>query len=159
MRDIFDARPLGRESRAPRGGFTLVEVLMVILIISMLIALLMNAVQAARLSAVKASIKIDVNELVTALEAFKAKYGAYPPDRNWTDDEYRTFLRRALPRYNPQAGIDVTIAQLKLLDEAESLVFWLGGRWDGAHMTGFPADPNPKPDLFVAGGQRTTPFL
>ena len=168
MRDKFEARPAlappiararaAAAGRAARDGFTLVEVLMVILIISMLIALLLPAVQAAKVSAIKASIKMDVNQLVNAMNEFKAKYGSYPPDRNWTIDEIRTFLHRAFPRYTPpQATFDQTVAQIKTLDEAESLVFWLGGRWDGTHMTGFSADPTADP--FAMGGQRTTPFL
>ena len=40
-----------------------------------------------------------------------------------------------------QTDFDKTVGLIKSLDEAESLVFWLGGIWDGAHMTGFSADP------------------
>src|SRR5262245_39900438 len=110
MRDIFPRRPTAGHGstpssgtpairRASRPGFTLVEVLMVVLIISMLVALLLPAVQAARIRAIKASITMDVNELITALEAFKSKYGSYPPSRNWTVGEIGMFLHRAFPRY------------------------------------------------------------
>ena len=54
-----------------------------------------------------------------------------------------TFLRRAWPKIPTfdQTHVD----QIHTLDEAEILVFWLGGRWDGVKMTGFNADPRANP--------------
>ncbi len=143
-----------------RQGFTLVELLMVILIISMLIALLLPAVNAARIRGIETSVLSQLTVLVQGLEDFKSKYGAYPPDPNWSDVEILTFLKRAWPRY--AWDINVHVPQIKALDEAEILVFWLGGRWDSAQqkLTGFNADPRPIPPAspFSMGGQRTQPF-
>jgi prepilin-type N-terminal cleavage/methylation domain-containing protein len=137
-----------------RGGFTLVELLMVILIISMLISLLLNAVNAARLRALEASTQSQIEQLVMGLEKFKTTYGSYPPDPNWSDAEIMTFLRRAWPKYN-FTNADVT--KIQTLDEAEILVFWLGGRFDGVKMTGFNADPRANP--YSVGSQRTEPLV
>jgi general secretion pathway protein G len=151
-------------ARRGRAGFTLVELLMVILIISMLIALLLPAVNAARLRAQETAIKSQIEQLVIGQDKFKAQYGAYPPDPNWPgptnsapappDGELATALRRAFPRY---VWTHNDITQLQTLDEAEILVLWLGGRWDGVKMVGFNADPRANP--FSVGGQRTTPLV
>jgi len=140
--------------RSPRAGFTLVELLMVILIISMLIALLIPAVQAARITAIEASIKMDMEQLVNGLTSAKKEWTAYPPDPNWPANEIAVFLRRAWPRYQFSAA---EVARFRALDEAEVLVLWLGGVWDGARMTGFNADPRANP--FAPGGQREPPFV
>jgi prepilin-type N-terminal cleavage/methylation domain-containing protein len=142
-----------RHDPSSRRGFTLVELLMVILIITMLISLLVPAVNAARVRGIETSIQQQIEVLSVGLESFKTTYGAYPPDPNWSDAEVATFLRRAWPRY---AWTQSDINQIKSLDHAEILVFWLGGRWDGAKMTGFNAELRANP--FSAGAQRTQPF-
>ena len=126
--------------RSSRGGFTLVELLMVILIISMLIALLLPAVNAARIRGLETSVLGQLTTMVTALDDFKSKYGSYPPDPNWSDPEVLTFLRRAWPR----AQFDQNdVAVIKTMDEAEALVFWLGGIYDrdASKLAGFSTDP------------------
>ena len=68
------------EGRAPRG-FTLVELLVVLLILAILIALLLPAINAALRTAKNAAVGGEMNQLAQALNAFKAKYGDYPPSR------------------------------------------------------------------------------
>ncbi|MEX2317665.1 MAG: prepilin-type N-terminal cleavage/methylation domain-containing protein [Pirellulales bacterium] len=70
---------------APRSGFTLVELLVVITIISILAALITGAAIAALRTARQAAIKTDVTEISGAFEKYKDKAGSYPPNAV-TDD-------------------------------------------------------------------------
>ena len=65
---------------ATRGGFTLVEMLTVIVIISILASLVVGGAIAARRAARRAVIKTDISQLEMALENYKGEYGEYPPD-------------------------------------------------------------------------------
>jgi len=74
------------EGRGPRG-FTLVELLAVILILSVLIALLLPAINGAVRTAKNAAVGAEINQLAQALASFKAKYGDYPPSRVWLSED------------------------------------------------------------------------
>jgi prepilin-type N-terminal cleavage/methylation domain-containing protein len=76
----------GRETRAswllnpfPRA-FTLVEILVVIAIISTLAAMIFPVAGGMRRRAVKARAQVELVQVETAIERYKAKYGFYPPD-------------------------------------------------------------------------------
>lgn len=64
----------------PRAGFTLVELLTVILIIGMLTALISSAAIMAKKAANRAVDKTDISQLAMAIEKYKIEYGDYPPD-------------------------------------------------------------------------------
>ena len=68
------------EGRGPRG-FTMVELLAVILILAVLIALLLPALNGAVKTARNAAVGAEINQLAQALASFKAQYGDYPPSR------------------------------------------------------------------------------
>ena len=68
------------EGRGPRG-FTMVELLAVILILAVLIALLLPALNGALKTARNAAVGAEINQLAQALASFKANYGDYPPSR------------------------------------------------------------------------------
>ena len=65
--------------RTPRPGFTLVELLVVIIIISLLVSLLVVAIGRARITALDARVTAEIAQLDSAVKAYKEKYGAYPP--------------------------------------------------------------------------------
>ena len=67
--------------RPSRTGFTLVELLVVILIIATLLALLVPAVAGAFRRAKEAQVAAELNNIATALASFKTTYNDYPPSR------------------------------------------------------------------------------
>jgi len=128
------SEPFTRHSK--RQAFTLVELLVVITIIGILVALLVPAVNGAMRNAKNARISIEISGLAQALEAYKLKYGAYPPDFaliggnlkmpvNGTDAEQITnHLARNFRYRNKNQDIYDNITTL---DPSEALVFWLSG--------------------------------
>jgi prepilin-type N-terminal cleavage/methylation domain-containing protein len=129
--------------RRSRSAFTLVELLVVITIIAILASLGAAAVMNALWNAKQTKIKVEVDNLATAMMAFKEKYGTYPPAdlslNNTNTASYkalRAFVVRAFPRYNTNnlqtdlqnAGAPTTF------NPAQALVFWLRGfSPDAAH--------------------------
>lgn len=67
--------------RDRRKAFTLVELLVVMVLISVLAALLIPAITGAIRTAKNAAVTSDIGTLSQALAAFKEKYGDYPPSR------------------------------------------------------------------------------
>lgn len=63
-----------------RAAFTLVEMLTVIVIISLLAALIVPAVMRAIRTARQGAMKMEVSNLVMALENYRNQMGEYPPD-------------------------------------------------------------------------------
>jgi type II secretion system protein G len=166
-----------------RQGFTLVEMLVVIVIIGILAGLITAAAFRAQIAAKRAVIKMEIAQLAMALESYKNEYGAYPPDffglqHNDTDvqDAAKTaviaHLRKRFPRCqlnpDPIVAFNTQFAPTLLanyniraadLDSASALVFWLGGLpADSTSMTpaGFHQDPT---DPFRTGLPRTKPLF
>lgn len=73
-------RGAGWRSSAIRGGFTVIEILVVIVIIGILIGLLVPGVMSAAKRSREFAVENDITQLGAAIEAFKGKYGFYPPD-------------------------------------------------------------------------------
>lgn len=132
---IFKSRQNGN-----RHGFTLVELLVVISIIGVLVGLTVPAIFAVRRTFNNSSVKFEVQGLANAVEAYRAKYGDYPPDgSSWILME--AHLRKAFPNIllselqllNPannsaNSGIRNDYAGMqRVMDPAEALVFFLGG--------------------------------
>lgn len=62
-----------------RGGFTLVELIMVIAIIATLIALLLPALGSVRQTMTITEVRQEISQLEAAIASFKAEYGVEPP--------------------------------------------------------------------------------
>lgn len=115
-----------------RPGFTLVELLVVILIIAILAAFLTAAARGVLKRATNFGISTDVANLGRAMEAYKEKYGDYPPD--FADAKYLPFdqtvayrhIRKVWQRIAP-SELAAIASIAPTIDTAEAIPFWLGG--------------------------------
>lgn len=165
-----------------RRGFTLVEILIVIVIISILIALLLPALGNIQRRAREARVRSEIASLEKALADFKTTYGVDPPSfivlhenaAGWNGDiRSRATIRRIWNQFNFQLNRDINgdgdTNDTFLLSGAECLVFFLGGMSQASAaggktvyaMLGFsknPANPFQRPP---AGSQesRVGPFI
>src|SRR4051812_13683620 len=138
----------------PRRAFTLVELLVVITIIGILAALITVAAIGALKKAQEAQIKAEINQVATAVDDYKNKYTAYPPncqtdgsgattpiDDNGVLTDVRRHIKQLAPRsqesddmafvltgQGPADKTKFTSGELKGgITASEAVVFWLGG--------------------------------
>jgi prepilin-type N-terminal cleavage/methylation domain-containing protein len=132
-------------SSAPRPGFTLVELLVVITIIGILAGLASVAAYGVFVKAKAAAIKTDITNLESALEKYKLDYGGYPPSDMNDIPLIRRHLQKAFPKCNvdvemsciprkqgqdigvPYIVANVNYARRNAMSPAQALVFWLQG--------------------------------
>lgn len=112
----------------PSAAFTLVEMLVVIVIIAILAAFLLPAVNRVRINALNSRIAVEAKNLERSVEAYREKYGDYPP--NFIDrDLVRRHIYSAWPNIEDQ---EFQLAESVFwtprgVSPAEAVVFWLGG--------------------------------
>ena len=111
-------------SRPRHGGFTLVEMLVVVAIITILAAILVPAVYMGLSAASDARIAIEISNLDAAMRQYKTvTHGHYPPNFT-TAAQANAHIQQKFGRYNPTTA---TVTPPPGLDPAEALVFWLQG--------------------------------
>lgn len=152
-----------------RSAFTLVELLVVIVIIGILAGLTTAAAIGARKRAKIAATVMEIKQLEMACQAYKEKFGEYPPDfahvAHGTSEVSAAaraivcrHLARAFPRYTHASSWSDFVADVsntttgwgvdpESLTPNEALAFWLGGMptVDSGVVTafnGFSADPS-----------------
>jgi len=165
-----------------RHGFTLIELLVVILIISILASLIGAAVVKAMGTGKQVRNRADISSLENALEAFKSRFGVYPPSRIKLCEAYSgyaggtqldidsvAFLTRVFPRIDTAGiwtspGIDWNgNGQLDgpvILEGDQCLVFFLGGIPGNSvplQVLGFSTNPKNPADTTTT--DRIGPFV
>ncbi len=125
-----------------RRGFTLVELLVVIMIIGILLALLLPAVQQARATAQKTQCQNKLKQIGIALHNYHDTNGCFPFGRGGTSNGTRIFTNREtmsglvslLPYVEEQPLYDRISSRF---ENADGFVF---APW-GKHPDQFPGDP------------------
>lgn len=163
---------------SPRG-FTLVELLMVIAIIGILVGMGVVGINAGAKAIQKRAIALEVAAISQAVEAYKMKYGDYPPDGT-SRAAFEAHFRKAFPNIaaseftavylsaNSLADAMLTMppARQTVMDPAEALVFCLGGFSNNPQkpFTG-PGGPlaqitgNFNPPIFQYNTERSSGFF
>lgn len=93
-----------RSRRGGRAGFTMVELLVCIGIVSLLIGLIMPAVQRAREAANRSSCSNNLKQITLAFHQYHDSYGTLPPSR--LDQGYATWAVLILPFIEQQNAYD-----------------------------------------------------
>lgn len=133
-----------------RVGFTLIELLVVIVILAVLIGLLLAAVFRGLVTGKITGNRSDISQLEVAMEAFKTKFGVYPPSKIMLCENFANYnniaadrlqsdsvslLQKMFPRidtavwaaqgidWNGNGAIDPAV----VLEGDQCLVFFLGG--------------------------------
>jgi general secretion pathway protein G len=185
LNSMIAERNARRPQPAPgRQGFTMVELLMVIVIIAILIGLLVPAVQRGVVSAREAAVTSEIRQLETAIASFKATYGVEPPSTitlyeraSQIPTASQSSLRRIWPHFaftggangygneydldgdgtSGEDGVSVT------LHGANCLVFFLGGIQAGTSpqltVVGFSKSPTNPFAAMAATESREGPFF
>jgi len=92
--------------RRPSGGFTLVELLVVILIIATLGALSFVAIQSLRERAHESTSAANMRQIGIALQSYLSDKNRYPSPGNMASDEYQVAWDRILLPYLGNADFD-----------------------------------------------------
>jgi len=74
-----------KQFKRRQAGFTIVELLIVIVVIGILAALVLNTFQGVQARARDAQRRTDINSIATQLEAYHADFGHYPSGSTTTD--------------------------------------------------------------------------
>jgi len=154
-----------------RKGFTLIEMMVVLVIIAILAGLLLAAFGPARQTVHEAQVIAEMQSLKASITAFKTDFKMDPPSSIVISESVagwamypvdRALLKRLWPSFNFTVARDFNgdgdSTDVVALDGAECLVFFLGGVVDpvSGQLSGF--SKNPGNPFAIDNGSRQGPF-
>jgi prepilin-type N-terminal cleavage/methylation domain-containing protein len=167
-----------------RGGFTLVELLVVVTIIAVLVALISSGVMAALQRGSEVQARNEVTQLANAIQAFKAQFQVqyvpdrliFPPVATQNDDpatqklvqDTQVFLKSVWPRLNPTnmaSGAYWQVGKGREILHGDQVLVWALGGWRDIqpngqqNVFGFYTDPTDPMRPYQQGQQRHGPFF
>ncbi|MEE2706816.1 MAG: type II secretion system protein [Planctomycetota bacterium] len=124
-----------RNSNQNRAAFTLTEILVVAVIISILMAIVVPAVFSAIVAGKNAAIAQDINQIQMSFEGhYKSKGFEYPPtdlrNPDLSGSQIYKYVRHRFPNYDVsrlEADLDFEKINYQTIDPSYSLVFWMVG--------------------------------
>lgn len=164
-RRTTDHGPRSERTADGRGGFTLVELLVVIVVLAILIALLLPAINGAMRTARNGAVSAEISQLAQALADFKAKYGDYPPSRflavengNYSGYLGNTQSLSASDPSSPGTG-DITLGQLAQRSVTILRKFWPRASTNGGVFYDFNGNNNNDGAYILHGHECLVFFL